>query len=145
MKILSYSDAPSGWAVCLQDDCPLREGCLRYAVGRLMPEGTLQHNMVLPAARQGDQCRLFATSEPVQIAYGMRQMLPRAANGNIRALRQELYDVFGSTPQFYRYRDGRYPITPEQQARIAELFQKHGIAEKPLYDRTSKEYFFPSV
>ena len=110
-----------------------------------MPADTLQHNTVLPAARQGNQCRLFASAEPVQMAYGMKELLPRAAHGEIRSLRQEIYDLFGSRSQFYRFREGQYPVTPEMQARIAELFQRHGITEKPHYDRLAEEYYFPST
>ncbi|MBQ9294822.1 MAG: hypothetical protein IJ219_07855 [Bacteroidaceae bacterium] len=143
MKPLSYSDAPTDWAVCLQDDCPLAQNCLRRTIGRMMPEGTLQHAIVLPAAREGDRCRLFAQAEPVQIAHGMSHLLDGLPSGLASTLRHRLYDIFGSKPQFYRFREGRYAISPEQQARVAALFTEYGITAKPQYDSTTEEFYFP--
>ena len=34
-----------------------------------------------------------------------------------------------------RYREGRYPITPKQQARVAYIFLRHGYTKAPKYDR----------
>ena len=144
MKPLSYSDAPTSWALCLQDDCPLAQSCLRRTIGRMMPQDTLQHAIVLPAAREGDRCRLFATPQPVQIAYGMTHLLDGLQTGLASTLRHQLYGIFGSRPQFYRFREGRYAISPQQQASIAALFTEHGITENPTFDRTTEEYYFPN-
>jgi hypothetical protein len=34
-----------------------------------------------------------------------------------------------------RYREGRYPITPKQQARVADIFLCHGYTKAPKFDR----------
>jgi hypothetical protein len=34
-----------------------------------------------------------------------------------------------------RYCEGRYPITPKQQARVAYIFLRHGYTKAPKYDR----------
>ena len=59
------------------------------------------------------------------------------------ALRHALYGIFGSQPQYYRYRNGRYAITPVLQERVAQLFRMHGIDHEPEYDAASLEYYFP--
>ena len=142
MKKISYSDAPLDWAVCLQDDCPMAQNCLRRAVGRKMPKNTLQHAIVLPAARQDNKCRLFIKAEPVQMAYGMTHLLDGLSTGQASTLRHRLYNIFGSKSQFYRFREGRYAISPQQQASVAALFEKNGITKKPTFDRTTEEYYF---
>ena len=144
MKTLSFSLAPRDWAICYQHDCPWANRCLRHAVALLAPANLTHHNTVLPAAREGDTCRLFATAEPVKIAHGMKSMLPRTSFGWVSAVRQELYKVFGSVAMYYRYRDGRYSITPEQQACVEAVFRKYGIEEQPEYDSTALDYYFPS-
>ena len=143
MKELKYSDAPHDWAICFQNDCPLAKRCLRHAVARLAPAGLTHHVTVLPTAREGDHCRLFATAEPVKIARGMRRMLPRAAHGELQEVRKGLYAIFGSMPHYYRYRNGRYPITPQQQQSVAALFSRLGFKEPPRFDTTDEDFYFP--
>ena len=145
MKKLSYKDAPRDWAICYQNDCPLSNRCLRHAVALLAPPTLTHHVTVLPAARQGDHCSLFASAEPVRIARGMKSIMKGIHAGQATDLRQELYAIFGSCPHFYRYRAGRYPVTPEQQERVAALFRKHGITTEPHYDDTSLSYYFPNM
>jgi len=88
--------APTNWAICFQHDCPMAERCLRHAVALLAPAGLTQHNTVLPSAREGDTCRLFATCEPCLITRGMKSTLPRVYSEKITAIRKDLYKVFGS-------------------------------------------------
>ena len=144
MKELTFKDAPHEWAICFQDDCPLAKSCLRHAVAMLAPADLTRHVTVLPAARKDGQCSLFATAEPVRIARGMKRLIPRIYSEKVTAIRQGLYGIFGSKSSYYRYRDGDYVITPEQQARIAALFRKHGVEAEPVYDHTSHTFFFPN-
>lgn len=145
MDALTYSIAPDDWAICFQHDCPRADRCLRHAVALLAPADLTHHDTVLPAAREGSDCRMFATSEPQRIARGMRSTLPRTYSGKTTAIRKDLYEVFGSTAMYYRYRDGRYDITPEQQSRIEAVFRKHGIGGEPEYDSTALVYYFPNA
>ena len=55
-------------------------------------------------------------------------------------LRQALADLFGSRAQYYRYRDGRYPITPDLQEQIAALFRQFGLHCEPQYDELVQQY-----
>ena len=143
METLSYALAPKDWAICFQHDCPMANKCLRHAVALLAPSNLTHHNTVLPAARKGDTCSMFATAEPVKIMRGMRSMLPRIYSEKVTAIRQDLYKMFGSVATFYRYRDGRHVIAPELQARIESVFRKHGIEEPPTYDDITLAYHFP--
>lgn len=144
MTTLSYQDAPHDWAICFQDDCPLCDRCLRHAVAQLAPAGLTHHATVMPAAREGDSCRLFVTAEPVRMGRGMKGILTGIPSGLAMSIRQGLYAIFGSCPHFYRYRAGRYLVTPNQQARIVALFRKHGITTEPHYDETTYTYYFPN-
>lgn len=143
MQQLTYSLAPHDWAICFQDDCPMKDTCLRYAIARLVPTGITHHVTVLPAARQEDHCTLFATKEPVQIARGMKNLLPRAARGELRRLHEGLYAIFGCKSRYYLYREGKYPITPQQQQSIEALFRHYDINRTPHYDSITEEFYFP--
>ena len=74
----------------------------------------------------------------------MKGIMKGIPSGLAMDLRQGLYTIFGSCPHFYRYRAGRYPVTPELQERVAALFRKHGITTEPHYDETALSYYFPN-
>lgn len=143
MEKLTYSLAPRNWAICFQHECPLADKCLRHAVALLAPAELEYHKTVLPGARKGDRCSLYVTTEPVRMARGMKRLLPRGSAGQAMEIRQGLYNIFGSCPQYYRYRAGKYDITPEQQARVAALFRRFSITAEPKFDHTSFAYYFP--
>lgn len=143
MPELSYPLAPHDWAICYQDDCPMKDSCLRRAIARLAPATVKKHVTVLPIARDGDHCPFFATAEPVCIARGMTKLLPRFGSKRIMTIRQGMYGIFGSQTHYYRYRKGKYDITPEQQSRVSRLFRKYGFTGEIEYDQTRMDYYFP--
>ena len=145
MKELDFSLAPKDWAICFQNDCPLKDTCLRYAIGNLAPATLTHHATVLPAAREGDRCSLFATKEPVCIARGMEGLFAGVRAGDIPEMRSRLFRIFGSRAHFYRYRKGDYVITPEQQALVEQLFREYGYTQSIPYDLVTRDFYFPNV
>lgn len=143
MQDLTYSLAPQDWAICFQHDCLLSDNCLRHAIAQLAPPGLTHHTTVLPAARQDDHCRLFATKEPVRIARGMKRLLVSRSTGLASTIRKGLFDIFGSRSQYYRYRDGEYDISPEQQARVISHLQIFGYQNDEPFDNYNEQYYFP--
>ena len=143
MKELSYKDAPHDWAICYQDDCPMKDSCLRRAIARLAPATIKKHITVLPTAREGDKCPFFATAEPVRIVRGMTRLLPSSGSERVTAIRHGMYGIFGSQTNYYRYRKGMYDITPEQQKRVNRLFKKYGFTGEIKYDKSRMDYYFP--
>ena len=81
----------------------------------------------------------------MRIARGMTNILPKGEPWKIAALRQAIMPIFGCRAQFYRYREGRYPINPEQQKRVAAVFRKLDIDTEPHYDQVEEQYYFPKT
>ena len=142
MKDLIFDDVPRNWAICFQTDCPLAVKCLRYHAATLAPATLTQHTTVLPATRTDAGCSLFVADEPVVVARGMTRIFDGVKSWDVPRLRNALEACFGSRAQYYRYRSGRYDITPAQQARVAEIFRKNGYAQPPVFDQTSVRYYF---
>lgn len=140
---LQFADIPHDWAICYQHDCPLAGECLRHHAAVVAPDNLRYHNTVLHAARTDEGCTLFAEDKPVRIARGMTAMFPTEKPWLDAQLRAELQCLFGSRAQYYRYREGRFPISPEQQQRVADIFRTHGIEREPRYDQTVLQYYFP--
>lgn len=143
MKELSYSDVPRNWAVCFQSDCPLAANCLRHHAAQLLPADVLVHHTVLPTARTADGCRLFVEDAPAVIARGMKRLFDGLESWQAQKLRKSVIACFGSRAQFYRYRDGHYPLTPEQMGRIQRIFRQFDENREPQFDNVTESYYFP--
>lgn len=141
---LQFSDIPHNWAICYLQDCPLASTCLRHRAATLAPATLRHHDCVLPAALSEESCALFVADQPARIAYGMTDILPGAKSWEVKSLRDAIMPIFGSRAQFYRYRAGDYPITPEQQEKVAAIFSSRGISKEPHYDRVEVTYYFPN-
>jgi len=141
---LHFSDVPKEWAICFQHDCPLADTCLRYHAASLVPGDLKHHECVLPGARSGDTCSAFVSNQPVRLARGMKGLLSGIDYGRAVVMRRQLYEIFGSKSQFYRYSEGRWPIGPDVQARVSDLFHQMGIASEPQYDECFEGYNFIS-
>lgn len=81
--------------------------------------------------------------KPVVVARGMTRIFDGVKAYDVPRLRDALEGCFGSRAQYYRYRAGRYEITPQQQERVADIFRTLGYTQPPKYDHTSLRYFFP--
>ncbi len=142
MKNLTFSDVPKKWAVCFQNDCPMKEGCLRWKAAQVAPGQMQTLVCVTPNTRKGDVCPRFASAEPVRLAWGMTRLFSRVPWYMVQALREEIIPIFGCRRQFYRYRLGRWPISPEQQQRVAQVFRRFGFEEEPEFDVTKEGFDF---
>jgi hypothetical protein len=142
MKELNYSDIPHTWAVCFQNDCPMAQQCLRYHAAQLLPADQKTHNTVLQTARNDESCQLYVADQPVKVAYGMTKLFSGLKPWVASDLRHQVEVVFGSLAQYYRYRGGRYPISPKQQALIADIFARNGLPTTLNFDRIEEKYYF---
>ena len=59
---LEWGMVPAGWALCFNPNCPLRDTCLRYQAGLLVPQDVTVARCVTPRAvanGQIDHAQLF--------------------------------------------------------------------------------------
>ena len=131
------------WALCQADNCPQAEDCLRHISHFIIPAEVTKHNCVLASACTNDgQCPMFVSTEPVLMARGMRHLLAEAGKEQGERIRADLYKLFGNKRRYYRFAQGDYRITPEMQAQVAELLNRHGLEGEPKFDQTFSELNF---
>lgn len=71
---------------------------------------------------------------PQLMAQGMTNIYDEVNTSVASAIKQDLVNHFGKG-LYYRMKNGEKNITPEQQAYIAEVFEKHGATNPPVYDK----------
>ena len=68
------------------------------------------------------------------LAQGMTNIYDDVSTSVASAIKQDLLEHFGKG-LYYRLKSGEKYINPEQQAFIAETFEKHGVTTPPVYDK----------
>ena len=54
-----YSQVPSWYVICTNDNCPLKQDCLRYLAGSHAPESVETALCVMPHMANDGHCRLY--------------------------------------------------------------------------------------
>ena len=73
-------EAENGYTVCFAEQCPFKEECLRYLVGRQMPDTRSFYHCVNPRYQDvgTERCSLFRSSKKVKFAKGMMHIFNAA-------------------------------------------------------------------
>lgn len=68
------------------------------------------------------------------MAQGMSNIYDEVSTSVASAIKQDLMEHFGKG-LYYRLKNGEKNIDAEQQAFIAQTFEKHGVSTPPVYDK----------
>lgn len=60
---LEWNMLPNNWALCFDDDCPLREKCVRWQTWRIMPDEIYCAMCVMPCSRIDDNCWMYVKKD----------------------------------------------------------------------------------
>ena len=73
------------------------------------------------------------------MAYGMTRLYDKVMAKDVSGLRRTISEHFGGGGSYYLRRNGKMPITPEEQTWIAEQFQRFGYNCTPDFDKYASE------
>ena len=141
-KDFDFRQVPNSWAICPLADCPRKDECLRHLAFLSLPEGRTQHPCVLPTVLRRKACPHFHPIQKLRVALGFRNIFERVLAKDIAAMRSELAAYLGGGGTYYRYRNGKKPLTPPQQAWINKMFRRYGYTYEVCFDRYNTIYQF---
>ena len=122
---INLENKPKALAICLNEKCLLSEKCLRFLVARNEMD---EHNILSVVNHtkfNETNCEYFLENKKVRVAYGMKGSFEEVKAKDIADMRRKLMQHFGHT-YYYERRNGKMPITPEDQEYIAKLFKSYG-------------------
>lgn len=141
-KEIFKEKAVSGYTVCFAAQCPLKDRCLRWKVGRQMPDTKSSYHCVNPHYQDvaTEHCPLYRQSEKVQFAQGMMHIfnadMPRRVEPYVRS---NLIASHCKT-YYYEYRNGERLISPAIQEEIRDLFREAGWNQEVHFDSYVEDY-----
>jgi len=120
--------------------CPLRETCLRSKVHREAEYSggydklTVVNLWNADAKPLTEECRSYRKAETRQFARGFTRLFDPVPKGVYAAVRMAVESVFSCRRTYYYCRRGDQLTSPEEQQKIARIFEKYGVAQAPQYD-----------
>lgn len=137
-------ERPTGYVVCTvaEGGCPLSETCLRNKIHR-------EHKVATPAKCRSlrvvnlwnealhtgtNACVMYRATTQRRFARGFTSLFNAVPQGEYEQMKAEVEQVFSSRRMFYYCRKGERLTSPEEQQRIANIFQKHGFSTAPRFD-----------
>lgn len=116
---------PFGFIVCYNEECSLRENCLRRKVAELNQNEEDVLRVVNSAKFSGEGCKFYLENKKVLMAYGMKGSFNKVLAKDIAEIRKTLNAYFGHG-SYYTRRNGEKGINPTEQTYIASVFAKYG-------------------
>lgn len=122
---INFENRPNSFIVCWNEKCLFGEKCLRRIVALRNSEDSDLMVAVNVLKFNETNCKYFLENKKVRVAYGMKGSFEEVKAKDIANMRKELINHFGHT-YYYERRNGKMPITPEDQEYIAKLFSSYG-------------------
>ena len=129
-KKFALKDLPSGYAMCMRNDCKLCEHCLRHmAYKDVVTEKLWAICLVNPLrVKPSEGCEYFRTDEPATYARGFvkmkQEMLPRQYD----EFSVRLIGKFGRTG-YYERRRGERLCSPSDIEMVRAVLRQLGLPE----------------
>lgn len=144
-QLFSFSEVPSDWALCFQNDCPLHEDCQRWVAGSYAPKRVMVRPCIIGGGTSENGCRHYVKAEPLTLAYGFNDLFGSVRRNEYDMLFRKVIQIFGSRSSYYRCKRGERPTMPSQQEALRNLFISYGYSDVVEFQRTQETYVFPST
>lgn len=139
---LNFENVPNGWALCFNENCKMKDACLRYMAGQKAPDDLTTATCVTPRALKDDECKKFAAERYDTEAWGMSHLFDGVQHDHYGPMRDAIFAILGRR-NYYRYNKGERRLSMKQQQQIANLFKRYGYDDAPTFDHYVTVLQFP--
>ena len=129
-----YKDIPSRYPLCLHDDCPMADSCLRQLAFRRHEELDSFLNLINPSkCNKQANCPHYVSNQPVRFAKGFTNFKKRMYPDQYNKFMTLLICHFGRN-QYFKRRRGEIVLPPEEQEVIQMALEKVGVTQPMEFD-----------
>lgn len=129
---------PEHYLHCYNGECEKTETCLHWLAACHGKTTDTIVQAVNPRLNNGESCRYYRPKKMVRMAYGMLHTYDKVLAKDIAALRGAIIARFGHG-SYYLRRNGKRPVTPDEQQYISNVFRAHGYPDGAVFDRYADE------
>lgn len=134
-KAMAGKSLPYGWIYCFNEQCVVKDECVRFLSTRFLSEKRHSGKAVFPSAWRNGNCQYYEKLRIAKLAWGFDHLYCNVTLKDAPTLRCRLRGYLGSKGQYYRYKLGQLLLLPKQQLEIKELFHSYG------YDDVEFDHF----
>lgn len=134
-KAMAGKSLPYGWTYCFNEQCVVKDECVRFLSTHFLSEKRHSGNAVFPSAWRNGNCQYYEKLRIAKLAWGFDHLYCNVTLKDAPTLRCRLRGYLGSKGQYYRYKLGQLLLLPKQQLEIKELFHSYG------YDDVEFDHF----
>lgn len=143
---IDVNSIPKTTNFCVRNDCPMAGECLRFqAAEALMASDNMFLRILnlrmLDGCKEG-QCKYFKSIEKQLCGKGILKFLGNLTVDESKTAVAALKKACSSERQYYRYRSGELPITPEMEKVMNRALKTHGIDKEIEFDAMENIYAF---
>ncbi len=143
---IDVNAVPKLFNMCVKDDCPLAEKCLRHEVGVAVMENGANWIRILNLRalnkNMDGECEFFKPTEKEIHGKGLLKFLESLPIAESRKAQSAIEAAVSSGRQFYRYRNGEKTIDPQLQDLMRAKLKKAGIENDLFFDEMVDIYSF---
>lgn len=138
---IDYSQVPYNYQICLKEECPQADTCLRQLVEQSIPAHIESWNIVSPKylASLEVTCPYYRPSTKVRFAKGFIRILESLPYKQMQAVIARLSDYFGQRT-YYRVRKGERLLSPAEQKGVLNVLKNCGVTHPQDFDAYTEEY-----
>ena len=129
-----YKDIPAGYPLCLHNDCPMADSCLRQLAYRRHEElGTFLKLINPSQCSKREDCTHSVSNKPVRFAKGFVNFQNRMYPDQYDKFMTLLICHFGRN-QYFKRRRGDIALPPEEQEVVKIALEKAGVTKLMEFD-----------
>lgn len=142
--MIKYEDIPSQYKLCLKNDCPMAETCLRHLAVASIPETRPAAYLLLPGRCTADadgNYPYYRSNAKVRYARGFTRVLVNFPVKVLEAFRDRLIGIYPRN-KYFLMRRGGMRLSPNEQEFIIRTARSKGFQEEFTFDRYEEDYLW---
>ena len=141
-QVFDFEKVPSWYPICFNDDCPLKDECMRHLAAQHLPETTETACCVMKNAQADGKCRWFDKITVVVKAAGFSHLFDRVMKKDYTTMRKTLTQYLHGTRIYYECMRGERALSPKEQQWIINYVKSMGYDWEVTFDRYFVDYEF---
>ena len=142
LEHFEFKDVPEWYPVCYQQECTLKDECMRYQAALQAPKMVAEWRCVLPSQLEKGRCPHFAEIQPIKVARGFKNLFDNIKAADQTPMRKELVEHFHGKRQYYWYLKGERLLSPKQQQWMRAWFRNWGYNIDVPFDYYEDAYYY---
>lgn len=142
--MIRFEEIPFGYRLCLKDNCPLAEECLRHLAVQALPASQNSVSAILPGkctADENGKYPYFRSNVKVRYARGFTRVLTTFPVNVLEAFRDRLIGIYPRN-KYFKMRRGGVLLTPAEQELIVRAARAKGFQGEFTFDNYEDHYLW---